>query len=182
MAAIRADAYGAWLREQAAQRRPCWYGCCHYLCTGELPAEKRRQYPAQYADARLPRFEQDILAGQICADCTGGAIKGAAWTLPGTQKHVCGRLGCPDLGADAMFAFCKNSGAAWGSMDSASPSYAPLPPGPGIAPHKPGHVGVTAGDGRAVEWISFDTGCVLTTLSARPWQHWYRLPWVEYPL
>ena len=173
MEKLNASEYAEWLREQARLARPFWYGCCYYLCTEELLRQKQKQYPLQYTSSHLLHCKQDIADGQYCADCVGGAIKGAAWTLLGTSDKVTGRLGCPDKSADGMFEYCKGKGVAWGTI-------ATMPDTPCIAVRKAGHVGVYVGGGTVVEWKGFAYGCVETKLQGRGWTHWYKLPWVDY--
>lgn len=163
--------------------QPYWYGTCLYRATRELLKQKRGQYPREYALARTPRYERDIAAKAVCADCIG-AIKGYMWTNGG--KGVLESIGtgkpyaihyaqnnCPDLTADGMFAYAKAQGAKWGDI-------AAMPEAPGIALCKPGHTAVYAGGGECVEWRSFATGCVKTRLSERDLEHWYYLPFISY--
>ena len=162
-----------WLVAQAMAKRPYWYGSTYLPCTESLLAYKAKQYPKHYAESRMSRYRQDIRNGQICGDCVGGAIKGAAWTELGTRKNIYASNGVPDLGADGMFEWCKKQGAAWGGIGS-------LPERPGVALRCAGHVGVYVGDGKAVEWRGFAWGCVITEVRLRSWTHWYELPWVDY--
>ena len=50
----------------------------------------------------------------------------------------------------------------------------------GLALHKDGHVGYYVGDGYAVEWQGFSTGCIRTKVAKRSWQYWYKLPFIDY--
>ena len=72
-----------------------------------------------------------------------------------------------------MFSYAKDSGCAWGTIDS-------LPEVPGIALRSDGHVGVYIGDGYAVEERGFNYGCVKTRVASRNWTHWYYLPFIDY--
>lgn len=166
-------AYVAWLRVQAAARRPYWYGTIYQPCTESLLQYKRKQYPTHYGESRMPRYRQDIAAGQICGDCVNGAVKGAAWSDLGAHDTIYKSHGIPDVSADGMFAWCKQLGADWGPIST-------LPERPGVALRCSGHVGVYIGDGLAVEWRGFKYGCVITRVKDRSWTHWYVLPWVDY--
>lgn len=170
---IKVNDYVAWLRQQAALKRPYWYGTCGYSCTESLLKSKSKQYPSHYTSGRTARYKADIASGQICADCVGGAIKWAFWSDLGTHKNVYKSNGCPDTSADGMFRHCKNAGMAWGEIGT-------LPDKPGVAVRFSGHVGVYVGGGEVVEWRGFKYGCVVTKVGSRGWTHWYELPWVEY--
>lgn len=168
-----AESYCAWLRSQARLKRPYWYGTCFQPCTEVLLKRKTEQYPAHYTSGRMSRYRADIAANQICADCVGGAIKGAAWTLLSTAKWTYASHGVLDKSADGMFDWCKSLGAEHGTIDT-------IPDRPGVAVRMKGHVGVYVGGGEVVEWRGFAYGCVVTQLAARPWTDWYALPWVKY--
>ena len=171
---MKAQAYVDWLKTQAALKRPYWYGTFGNDCTEALLQRKAVQYPSHYGANRMARYRRDIAAKQICADCVGGAIKWAVWSDLGTKPLVYRSGGCPDASADGMFRHCRDLGMDWGAIAS-------MPDVPGVAVRSAGHVGVYIGDGRVVEWRGFSYGCVITALRSRPWTHWYRLPWVEYP-
>ena len=168
-----AQEYVDWLRLQAVLKRPYWFGTFGQKCTESLLQSKRKQYPSHYGSGRLARYRGHIAAGQICADCVGGAIKWAVWSDLGRKENVYASGGCPDTTADGMFRLCKERGMDWGSIGN-------LPDEPGVALRSAGHVGVYIGGGKAVEWRGFNYGCVITEVKQRPWTHWYRLPWVEY--
>lgn len=165
--------HAAWLRHQAAMKRPYWYGTYYLDCTKELLEKKKAQYPSHYGEGRMARYLADIEKGQICGDCVNGAIKGAVWSELGTRKPIYKSHGCPDVNADGMFERCKAWGMEWGGMES-------MPDEAGIAVRMAGHVGVYVGNGEVAEWRGFAYGCVITKLAARKWLHWYRLPWTEY--
>ena len=162
---------------------PYWYGTCGYKATSSLLYRKAKQYPSHYGSSRTNRYKQDIANREVVCDCIGGA-KGYAWTgggqamldAIGTDKSVSstyGAHGCPDKGANSMFSYAKSKGCAWGTM-------ATLPEVPGLALTKDGHVGYYIGNGWAVEWQGFASGCVRTQVSKRPWTHWYALPFLDY--
>jgi len=165
--------HAEWLREQARQKRPYWYGCYYNPCTEALLQKKKRQYPEHYGENRMARYRADIAAGQICGDCVNGAIKGAVWSELGKHAPIYASHGCPDTNADGMFEKCRTWGMDWGTMES-------MPDLIGVAVRFSGHVGVYVGEGEVVEWRGFAHGCVITKLTARKWTHWYKLPWTEY--
>lgn len=165
--------YVQWLHEQARLKRPYWYGTFGHTCSNSLLQAKTKQYPSHYTSGRMARYNADIAAGKVCADCVGGAIKWAMWSDLGAHKTVYASNGCPDTSADGMFRHCKDAGMEWGSMAS-------LPEVPGVAVRFAGHVGVYVGNGEVVEWRGFAYGCVITDVKKRPWTHWYKLPWIDY--
>ena len=69
----------AFCAQSAENKMRYWMGTCCYPCTKELYLRKRAQYPAHYGQSRAARYQADIAAGAMCADCVG-LIKGAAWT------------------------------------------------------------------------------------------------------
>lgn len=149
-----------------------WYGTCYYKCTASLLKSKTNQYPKHYTDARKKSYQADINAGAMCCDCVG-LIKGAMWSELGTRESKYGSNGCPDKSADGMLSYCKSKGMANGSMDT-------FPDVPGLLLHKSGHVGVSIGDGYAIEARSFADDVVKTKISGRGWTSWAQLPFVTY--
>ncbi len=154
-----------------------------YKCTQSLLNRKAKQYPSHYGSSRMARYKDDIAKKKVCADCVGGC-KGYAWTGGGigvvesigtdkTFSSKYGANGCPDKGANSMFAYAKSKGMDWGSIST-------LPNIVGLALHKDGHVGYTVGGGYAVEWRGFNYGCVKTKIAGRGWTHWYKLPFIDY--
>jgi len=168
-----AASYVAWLASQVSSKRPYWYGTTYVKCTESLLSRKAVQYPDHYKSDRTARYKSDIEAGQMCGDCVGGAIKGAAWSDLSAHKSVYQSHGVPDRSADGMFEWCKAQGADWGVIST-------MPETPGLAVRLAGHVGVYIGGGYVVEWRGFKYGCVRTELKERSWTHWYQLPWVDY--
>lgn len=163
--------------------QPYWYGCCLYKCKSSLLTSKTRQYPSSYATSRTNRYKQDITDKKVCADCIG-AVKGYCWTDGGqgvwesigtdkTYSSKYGSNGCPDKGANSMFAYAKAKGMDWGAIGT-------LPETVGLALYKSGHVGYYAGNGYAIEWRGFSYGCVKIKVAGRGWTHWYKLPFINY--
>ncbi len=173
--------FAAWCEKMVGQ--PYWYGGCVYKCTQSLLNRKAKQYPSHYTSSRMKRYKDDIAKKKVCADCIGGA-KGYAWTnggqgvleAIGTDKGISnksGANGCPDKGANSMFAWAKSRGMEWGTIDT-------LPEIVGLALQTDGHVGYYVGNGYAVEWRGFNYGCVRTKVKERKWKYWYKLPFIQY--
>lgn len=163
--------------------RPYWYGTCVYKCTNSLLSRKTNQYPSHYKDNRTAAYKKHISAKEVCADCIGAA-KGYAWTnggegvieAIGTDESITSKYGsnkCPDKGANSMFAYAKDKGMPWGTIQT-------IPEIPGLAVTFSGHVGYYAGNGRVIEFKGFSYGAVETKLSAGKWTHWYELPFLDY--
>ena len=163
--------------------QPYWYGTCGYKATSDLLARKAKQYPSHYTSNRTARYKQDIAAKRVVCDCIGGS-KGYAWSgggqpmldAIGSDKSVSskyGSNGCPDKGANSMFAYARQKGMANGAIGT-------MPEIVGIALYKSGHVGYYVGGGYAVEWRGFAYGCVKTKVAGRGWTNWYKLPFIKY--
>lgn len=163
--------------------QPYWYGTTVSRCTKDKLTSKAKQYPSHYGADRMARYNQDIAAKKVCADCVGG-VKGYMWTgggqgvreAIGTGKSFASSYesnGCPDKSANGMFDWAKSKGAKWGTIDT-------LPEVPGLALRLDGHVGYYIGNGYAVEWRGFAYGCVKTKVASRNWTHWYELPFIDY--
>lgn len=171
----------AYLKQMVGQ--PYWYGTCGYNCTSSLLKAKARQYPSHYGSSRSARYNKDIAAKQVCADCVGLG-KGFIWTSGGgailaaigTGTKIVNKYGsggCPDKSANGMFAYAKAKKLKYGTI-------ATIPDIPGLAVRKDGHVGYYIGDGKVVEAQSFAKGIVITNLKDRPWTDWYEFPGIKY--
>ena len=175
------DHFADWCISMLGQ--PYWYGCCVYKCTESRLQSKKTQYPGHYVASRMNTYRKNIADKLVCADCVG-ACKGYAWTNGGqgvleaigtdkTYTNAYASNGCPDKSANGMFSYAKAQGCEWGSIET-------LPEIRGLALSMNGHVGYYVGNGYAVEWRGFASGCVKTKVSARPWTHWYKLPFINY--
>lgn len=149
-----------------------WYGTCYYKCSTSLFESKKKQYPSHYTYGRKSEYMADVAAGAMCADCVG-LIKGAAWSDLGTHATKYASNGCPDKSADGMLAYCKASGMPNGNMSN-------FPDIPGLLLHKPGHVGVSIGNGEHVELKGFAYDSVRDKVAGRGWTSWAQLPFVDY--
>ena len=142
-----------------------WYGTCGYECTSSLFTRKKAQYPSHYTAARESGYKKDINDKKMCADCVG-LIKSFFWKggdLNG--KNVYASNGCPDKGANSLFALCKEKG-----------DIKTIPDIPGLLVHKSGHIGVYVGGGYTVEMMGFAYDCVKKKVADGKWTEWGKLP------
>lgn len=108
-------------------------------------------------------------------------IKGLLWGWTGDRGHIYGgasyaSAGVPDLGADQMFAACREQSADFSDLL------------PGEAVWMPGHIGVYVGDGLAAECTpAWADGVQLTACNVpkagyptRVWVRHGKLPYVTY--
>lgn len=162
---------------------PYWYGTCLYKCTTGLLNRKAKQYSSHYGDDRMATYKKHIAEKLVADDCIGAA-KGYAWTSGGegvveaigTDNAInskYGSNGCPDKGTSGMFAYAKDKGMPWGTIDT-------LPELVGVAVTYSGHVGYYEGNGVVFEAKGFKSGNVLSKLSDGKWTHWYYLPFLDY--
>lgn len=174
---FKASQFIAFLLQMVGQ--PYWYGTCVYICSSALLKSKTGQYPSHYGSSRTSRYNQDIAARKVCADCVG-LIKGFFWSNGGqgvieyikggekfTSKYASN--GCPDKSASGMLSWCKSKGCKNGKI-------ATLPDVPGVLLFSSGHVGVYVGGGYAVEARGFNYGIVKTKVKDRSWTEWAYLP------
>ncbi len=158
---------------------PYWYGTCVYPCTSSLLSRKAKQYSSHYGSSRTSRYKKDISDRKVCMDCVG-MIKGFFWTNGGVgvreyinggeeYKSKYGSNGCPDKSASGMLSWAKSKGCKHGKI-------AALPEVPGVLLFAPGHVGVYAGNGYAVEARGFNYGVVKTKVKDRKWADWAYMP------
>jgi hypothetical protein len=145
--------------------KPYWYGTFGNKATQSLLTSKTNQYPAHYTNGRMSKYKSQI--GERVHDCVG-LIKGYLWseTSTSTPKYNSAQ----DESANGMRGRCKESGLI-----------ATLPEIPGVLVFFSGHVGVYIGKGRVIEARGFNYGVVETELKDRPWTHWGKCPWIEYP-
>lgn len=149
-----------------------WYGTYYRPCSMDLYERKKAQYPEHYRDSRRSAYMEDIEAGAMCCDCVG-LIKGAVWSELGSREAKYATNGCPDKSANGMLQYCIDRGMEHGSMDS-------FPDEPGLLLHKAGHVGVSTGNGMAVEARSFADDMAEAEVEGRGWTSWARLPFIVY--
>ena len=142
-----------------------WYGTCGYECTLKTYESKSKQYPAHYTKSRKSGYMKDIEQRKRCADCVG-MIKAFFWCDGDVNKLPKYKANnCPDKSANGMFKLCEDKGLI-----------STIPDTPGIVVWKDGHIGVSIGDGYAIEMRGFDYDCRKDKIKNRPWTHWGRLP------
>lgn len=163
--------------------QPYWYGTCVYKCTKSVLKSKTKQYPAHYGSSRTARYEKDIAANKVSADCVGLG-KGFIWTNGGvgviesigttnTFKKGYAINGCPDKSANGMYSHAKSKKLPNGPIST-------IPEIPGLAVHKDKHVGYYIGNGLVIEARGFNYGIVITKLKDRDWKAWYQFPGLTY--
>lgn len=158
---------------------PYWFGSSVDKCTDELCEKLSAMYPTQYSASKKKKMQEAITKKKVCTDASG-LIKGFFWTNGGTGvldyingvgdfevNHDNGYI--QDIGADAIFSFCKSEGAECGDI-------ATMPDVAGVLVFSSGHVGVYIGDGCVIEARGFSYGVVCTKLDERPWKKWAYLP------
>ena len=153
-----------WAEKALQEGAMYWYGTCWYRATDELLSRKRKQYPAHYTEARMPKYERHVAEKRMVCDCVG-LIKGFFWTGNGAGENVSGANHCPDTSANGMYALCRRKGGI-----------ATMPETRGAVLWKKGHIGVYVGGGMAVEARGFAYGVVKTAVASRGWSGWGMLP------
>ena len=145
--------------------KPYWYGTFGNTATNSLLTSKKKQYPSHYTEKRLEKYKSQL--GERVHDCVG-LIKGYLWSESATSAPKYNSA--QDESANGMRGRCKESGLI-----------ATLPEIPGVLVFFSGHVGVYIGNGKVIEARGFNYGVVETNLKDRPWTHWGKCPWIEYP-
>ena len=158
----------AFCAQSAENKMRYWMGTCCYPCTKELYLRKRAQYPAHYGRNRAARYQADIAAGAMCADCVG-LIKGYGWLDPDDHEVHYGTNGMPDIGADTMYYNASEKG-----------SISTIPEIPGLAVWKSGHIGIYIGNGQVIHASGTMIGVIQSPLGETGWTHWLKIPYINY--
>jgi len=160
----------AWCKENLGA--PYWYATFGNTPTGELLAQKAKQYPyckenPFYGPADMPRYRAHIGKYKRVFDCCG-LVKGYIWLDEKTGKPKYNAS--QDKSADGLRAVSKPQ------------CISTIPEIPGVLVFKKRHVGVYIGGGWVVEcrWGS-DKRTVKTRLKDVAWTHWGYCPHIKYP-
>ena len=171
----------------AKNYKTCYvWGGCGMPITANTVQDKLYQYPNENktfcANARQLIGKNAWMFDCVCT------IKSVLWGWKGEwNKYYGGAIYCsngvPDVSADGMINLCKNVSTNFSTLTV------------GEALWLPGHIGVYAGDGLAVECTPafdnamHDNGVKITAVAnigtksgypSRTWQKHGKLPWVDY--
>ncbi len=155
--------------EHCRQLKTCYlFGGLGRLVTREKVRLQARAYPKSYPMSRCRHLVR--LAATECVygfDCSGLL-----------KSYWLGGVGAPnyasamDLNAWQMLTLARQRGPM-----------KRLPEVPGLGLWMPGHVGAYIGNGRIIESTlnkQFGDGVVETRIADRPWEFWFRLPFIRY--
>lgn len=144
------------------------WGGLGYTLTESRISQLRSYYPAVYNDAYVAKCRARI--GMEAYDCVG-IIKHFLWgnTGDGVLRYY-GKNGIPDTTANGLYKLCPEKG-----------DIATMPEIAGLMLHREGHVGVYLGNGKILEARGIDYGVVITNVADRNFEHWGKLPNIEYP-
>ena len=143
---------------------PYWFGTFGQIASATLLETKKKQYPNQYTPDRLPTYKQHF--GKQVFDCSG-LLKYILMT-EGETKPL-SYVPALDYSADSFYQKATKKG-----------DISTLPEVPGIALHRPGHIGIYAGNGKVIEARGFAYGVVKSDIQGRGFQHWLYIPHVDY--
>ena len=151
--------------------RPYWWGTNGQTATPELLAKLQQTYPDQYGQAMYNDAPSQF--GQRVHDCAG-LIEAYMWSVDGSKdgEIIPGSNNFPDTTANNMYASAIEKGNITRPED--------VPEIPGLALHMDRHVGVYIGKGKVVEARGHKFGVVETDLNGRGWEHWFKVPGIEY--
>lgn len=143
---------------------PYWYGTFGQIASEALLEAKKKQYPSQYTADKIPTYRQQF--GKQVFDCSG-LLKYILMT-EGETKPLAYNAAL-DYSADSFYQKATKKG-----------DISTLPEIPGIALHRPGHIGIYAGNGKVIEARGFAYGVVKSDLQGRGFLHWLYVPHVDY--
>lgn len=146
------------------------WGTYGNVLTESLFAYKLEQYPQGVGD--YEDFIKGNWLNRRTTDCVG-LIKGYGWLNAESLSIDYSTNNMPDYSADQMHDAAEWYGTDYGTMET-------MPDVPGLAVWKSGHVGIYVGDGKVVEAMGTKYGVVMTELTARNWEGWFEIPFIEY--
>lgn len=144
--------------------RPYWYGTYGQIASEELYEKKAKQYEDKGYYSKWDDY--DTQYGQKVHDCTGLTEGYMMCETPDSEPKYNSKY---DFSANGLLRACKEKG----EIDS-------IPEIPGVLVFYDGHTGVYIGGGEVIEARGHAYGVVKTKLSARPWTHWGKHPYIEY--
>ena len=127
----------------------------------------RNNYPEVFDKKRMSELKPFCAKGFRAFDCSG-LLK--FYVMGGFDRVYYNHM--VDLNSAALLEASPRKG-----------SIGALPEVPGLCLYMEGHTGVYEGGGSVIESTPnarFGNGVVRTSLSDRPWTHWFEMPWVEY--
>ena len=157
---------------------PYWYGTFGQTADASLYANRKANYPGEYTASDFPSQY-----GQRVHDCVG-LVKGYRWSETPTSVPVYNQV--EDVSAAGLFQQCSRIFGAVGDANWTA-TYAAYP---GICLFKLGtdpytgrtnvvvHVGVSMGDGTAIEARGHSYGVVRTNIADRDWAYWGQPDWM----
>lgn len=157
------------------------YGSFGSPVTSTLLAQKAKQYPSFYTDAKKKQLAQYVGKGYFGFDCVN-LIKGILWGWNGSNATYGGAKyatnGVPDINADGMIAKCSGVTTNFSKIEV------------GEAVWCSGHIGIYIGDGLAVECTPRWSNNVQITAvgnigkkngyNTRTWTKHGKLPYIKY--
>lgn len=158
---------------------PYWYGMFGYVADASWLAYKRQQYPSNYPSTH--DFTLDF--GQQVFDCVG-LIKGYRWSSGLTTAPVYPSNDMSqDVSAEGLYNQCSSSYrrglvSNWPTNIANTPGVCLFMRG---SDGRIGHVGVSIGDGTAVEATTYGGNwkVIRTAISGRGWELWGIPDWLS---
>lgn len=158
---------------------PYWWGMFGNKASAQWLAYKRNQYPDHYPSTR--DFTQDF--GQQVFDCVG-LVKGYRWSSSIIAEPVYPvNDAWQDVSAEGLFNQCSSSSkrgyvSNWPNNIASMPGVCLFMVG---SDGRIGHVGVSMGDGTAVEATTYgaNNAVIRTQISGRGWTYWGIPDWLS---
>ena len=144
---------------------PYWWGTFGQTASASLFAQKRAQYPREYAGYGAEVASQYVKKVHDCV----GLIKGYRWcdTPSSAPKYN----GAQDVAVYGLYDQCDLRG-----------NISTMPDVPGVCVFMSGfgHVGVYIGNGKVIEATGHARGVVETDFQGRGWAYWGMPSWITY--